>query len=42
MLIDVTILLRADLRNVDRFSNESDIREKATIVVDKLREVKDE
>jgi hypothetical protein len=41
LLIDVTILLRPDLRN-DRFSNESDICEKATIVVDKLREVKDE
>ncbi|KAI0283960.1 TBCD protein [Russula aff. rugulosa BPL654] len=29
-------------RNVDRFSSESDVHEKANIVVDKLREVKDE
>lgn len=35
-------LMRADYRNVDRFSSESDVREKAKIVVDKLREVKDE
>lgn len=27
---------------VDRFSSESDVGEKAKIVVDKLREVKDE
>jgi len=37
-----TASLRADYRNVDRFSNESDVREEAKIVVDKLREVKDE
>jgi hypothetical protein len=29
-------------RNVDRFSSESDVHVKANIVVDKLREVKDE
>jgi tubulin-specific chaperone D len=36
------VSLRADYRNVDRFSSESDVREKAQIVVDKLKEVKDE
>jgi hypothetical protein len=33
-------LLRADYCDVDRFSSESGVREKAKIVVDKLREVK--
>ena len=36
------VSLRADYRNVDRFSNDSEVCEKAKIVVDKLREVKDE
>jgi hypothetical protein len=36
------VSLRADYRNVDRFSSESDVGEKAKIVVDKLREVNDE
>ena len=36
------VLLRPDYRNVDRFSSESDVREKAKSVVDKLREVEDE
>ena len=36
------VSLRTDYHNVDRFSGESDVREKAKIVVDKLREVKDE
>ena len=36
------VLLKADYRNVDRFSSESDVCEKAKIVVDRLREVKDE
>lgn len=36
------VSLIADCRNVDRFSSGSDLREKAKLVVDKLREVKDE
>jgi hypothetical protein len=36
------VSLRADYLNVHRFSSESDVREKAKIVIDKLREVKDE
>jgi hypothetical protein len=42
LLINVPILLRADFCNVDRFSGQSDVREKATIIVDELMEVKDE
>jgi hypothetical protein len=38
----LAVSLRADYCNVDRFSSESDVHEKAEIVVDKLREVKDQ
>lgn len=34
--------MRADYGNIDRFSSESDVLEKAKVVVDKLREVKGE
>ncbi len=37
-----SFIAETDLRDVDRFSSESDIRGTAAIVVDKLREVKDE
>ena len=42
LFVDVLILLGVDFRDVDRFSGQSDVREKATILVDELRKVKDE
>lgn len=38
----VRIVLRADFCNINRFSSQTDVREKATIIVDELRKVKDE
>jgi hypothetical protein len=38
----LAVSLRANHSNIDRFSGESDVHEKAEIVVDMLREVKDE
>jgi len=38
----VPILLRADLQNVGRFSDQSDIEEKATVLVNKLGKVREE
>lgn len=42
LLIDVRIVLRADFCNINRFSSQTDVREKATIIVDELKKVKDE
>lgn len=42
MLIDIPVLLWADFRLVNRFSNQTDVHEKAAIIVDELRKVKDE
>jgi hypothetical protein len=42
LLIGAPKFLRTDFRNVNRFSSQSDVREKATIVVDELMKVKDE
>jgi hypothetical protein len=42
LLIGIPILLRPDFFNANRFSSQSDVQEKAAILVDRLGEVRDE